>query len=122
MTSLPKYTTGSDGTQNVPPDSTHNAGFETTSQISLDEAQKNAQQLIDINKAIEIAIYKIQHPDPPVNTGPTKTQPFRPVITTGTVFTTPTTTPAPPSASTSSNNTYLIIGAVVLAGLFLLKK
>ncbi len=58
----------------------------------------------------------------PVNTGPTTTK-FKPVITGGKVFYEPTSSnSAPPSASTSSNNTYLIIGAVVLAGLFLLKK
>ena len=73
----------------------------------------------------------------PVNQFPTKTVIYEPKLEPQPILipvsvpitrdpTTPTTTPPPSSpsstSSTSSNNTYLMIGAVVLVGLFLMKK
>ena len=96
-TTLPTYTTGSDGIQNVLPDSKHDKGFETTSSITLEQAQKNAKQLIYINEQIALAILAIKNKNKIA-----------------------TATPQPTSVVKVNNDVYFMIGGVGLA--FVLMK
>ena len=102
-TTLPVYTTdqGMDSKQNVPPNSvTGDPAFQTTSGITLEQAQRNAAQLLYIQQQIDLAILTIKNKNklPPI------------------------TTPQPTPVVKANNDIYFMIGGSVILGFFISKK